>query len=81
MYLAMQQEHQVVFRPKKNQTSGRINQTNAALMADFGKWNTRVTRVMWVTSHSINGLGPIRPVVVVGVPFELPAKMCLELKI
>ena len=76
----MWEEHRVVFRPDKGQTTGKITQTNAGLLTGMNKWESCVTRTVWVTSHSINGLGPVRPVVVFTTAFQLPAMKCLELK-
>ncbi|CAE7865218.1 unnamed protein product [Symbiodinium sp. KB8] len=73
-------EHKVFFRPDKAQLTGKMTQVNSALLSEVSSWNSSLTKQCWVMQHSINGLGPVRPVIVFPHDFEVPASKCMELK-
>ena len=51
--------------------SENTTQSNGALLADVAAWESCVTKVIWVVNHTINGLGPVRPIVVFTSSLEL----------
>ena len=53
------------------QVSENTTQSNGALLADVAAWESCVTKVIWVVNHTINGLGPVRPIVVFTSSLEL----------
>ena len=81
VFIYTDEEHNVVFKPEKNQlNSEKISPVVGALYAEPGAWNTSLTSQLWVAVHSINGLGPVRPVVVISSTFELDGMKAVELK-
>ncbi|CAE7215022.1 unnamed protein product, partial [Symbiodinium sp. CCMP2456] len=78
----VKQEHPVVFKPEKNQltNSEKVTPVVGALYAEPESWTTSLTSLVWVVVHSINGLGPVRPVVIISSTFELDGMKAVELK-
>ncbi|CAE7272121.1 unnamed protein product [Symbiodinium microadriaticum] len=75
-------EHPVVFKPEKNQltNSEKVSPVVGALYAEPESWTTSLTSLAWVVIHSINGLGPVRPVIIISATFELDGMKAVELK-
>ncbi|CAE7444301.1 unnamed protein product [Symbiodinium sp. CCMP2592] len=79
---ALVAEHSVVFKPEKNQLNSteKVTPVLGALYAEPESWNTSLTSAVWVVVHSINGLGPVRPVIIIPATFELDGMKAVELK-
>ena len=76
------QDQVVVFKPDDlaGQATGGATQNMGALAMPCGYWNTKSTQVLWQTKWTVNGLSPIRPVVVWNVDHTLDGKTCLLVK-
>ena len=72
----------MVFKPEKNQltNSEKVSPVVGALYAEPESWTTSLTSLAWVVIHSINGLGPVRPVIIISATFELDGMKAVELK-
>ena len=67
----MLQDHKVAFKPKPGQLGENASGSVASISQAMGGlampchfWNTKVTAVVWMVRWTVNGLSPIRPVVV-----------------
>ena len=61
----------------EGQSGGGITQNMGALTMPCSFWQTEMTKVLWQVRWTVNGLTPIRPVVVWAVDHALDSKKCL----
>ena len=76
------QDQQITFKPDEleGQSTTGITQNMGALTMPCGHWNTKMTQIVWQVRWTVNGLTPIRPVVVWTVEHTLDGKKCLLLE-
>ena len=78
-FIGRVQDQQIAFKPDEleGQSSAGITQNMGALTMPCGHWNTKMTQIVWQARWTVNGLTPIRPVVVWNVDHTLDGKKCL----
>ena len=76
LYEQRLQDQNIIFKPDElaGQASAGVTQNMGALAMPCGYWNTKATQVLWQTKWTVNGLTPIRPVVVWNVDHVLDGK-------
>lgn len=78
--LPCDQEQELSFETQDlagQQAGGGITQNMAGLTMPLAFWDTKFTKFMWQLKWTVNGLTPIRPVVVWNIDFSLDAQKCL----
>ena len=78
-FIGCVQDQQIAFKPDEleGQSSAGITQNMGALTMPCGHWNTKMTQIVWQARWTVNGLTPIRPVVVWSVDYTLDGTKCL----
>ncbi|CAE7275539.1 unnamed protein product [Symbiodinium sp. CCMP2592] len=75
-------EHNISFKPEDLNVpdKNKIPQNSGSLgSADFSKWNSDLTQVLWTVSWTVTGLSPVRPVVATIKDVTLPKTACVLL--
>ena len=62
----------IACRPKPTGTQGPATPSNFAVFAPLKVWDTAFSKTVWVCKWSANGLMPIRALVIITSPIEIP---------
>ena len=71
----------VSFKPEDGQQGPTMTQNMGALAVPCHYWSgNKMTEVVWQTRWTVNGLTPVRPVVVWAIDYTLDSHKCLVLE-